>query len=130
MLIFFSIILIISILFFLLIFKRKYIFSAINKKKFKVIKESNNEKKTSTTFAKNSYLDYQESSNNYSKFQKRKLRGKMFKLSKGTPEEKLKALNIAEELADKSILPLLRRGLKDMNPEIVERSASLIRKFK
>ena len=39
-------------------------------------------------------------------------------------------LKIAEKLADKSILPILRRGLKDPSLEIVERSAKLIRKFK
>ena len=45
-------------------------------------------------------------------------------------KDKLKALNLAKELADQSTLPILRRGLKDMNPEIVELSASLIEKFK
>ena len=43
---------------------------------------------------------------------------------------KFKALNIAKELADKSTLPILRRGLKEMDPEIIELSASLIEKFK
>ena len=54
----------------------------------------------------------------------------MLKFFQGNTEDKLKSLNIAKELADKSTLPILRRGLKDMNPEIVELSASLIRKFK
>ena len=43
---------------------------------------------------------------------------------------KLKALKIAEELADKSTLPILRKGLRDISPEVVEISALLIRKFK
>ena len=43
---------------------------------------------------------------------------------------KLKALKIAEELADKSTLPILRKGLRDISPEVVEISALLIRQFK
>ena len=43
---------------------------------------------------------------------------------------KLKALKIAEELADKSTLPILRKGLRDVSPEVIEISALLIRKFK
>ena len=54
----------------------------------------------------------------------------MNSLFKGSAEDKLKALNLAGELADNSTLPVLRRGLKDMDPEIVELSASFIRKFK
>ena len=54
----------------------------------------------------------------------------MNKLFKGSTEDKLKALNLAEELADKSTLPIIRSGLKDMNPAIVDLSASLIKKFK
>ena len=73
---------------------------------------------------------YQNSANKYSEFYKRKLREKMNNLFNGSSEDKLKALNLAAELADKSTLPILRRGLKDMNPEIVELSASLIGKFK
>ena len=78
--------------------------------------------------AKNNH--YQNSFNKYSEFYKRKLRGKMNKLFKGSAEDKLKALNLAEELADKSTLPIIRSGLKDMNPAIVDLSASLIKKFK
>ena len=76
------------------------------------------------------YNNYQNSSNKYSEFYKRTLREKMLKLSKGFTADKLQALKIAEELADKSTLPILRKGLKDMNLQIVERSADLIRKFK
>ena len=54
----------------------------------------------------------------------------MFSLFKGNTENKLKALKIAEELADNSTLPILRKGLRDINPEFVEISALLIRKFK
>ena len=82
------------------------------------------------TNKKKKYNHYQNSSNKYSEFDKRKLRGKMNNLFNGSAEDKLKALNLAEELADKTTLPILRRGLKDMDPEIVELSASLIGKFK
>ena len=54
----------------------------------------------------------------------------MFSLFQDNTENKLKALKIAEELGDKSILPILRKGLRDISPEVVEISALLIRKFK
>ena len=54
----------------------------------------------------------------------------MFSLFQGNTEDKLKALKIAEELCDKSTLSILRQGLRDMSPEVVELSALLIRKFK
>ena len=54
----------------------------------------------------------------------------MFSLFQVNKENKLKALKIAEEFADKSTLPILRKGLKDISPEVVEISALLIRKFK
>ena len=93
------------------------------------MKEIDNENNIITSSAKKNY-HYLNSSNKYSEFYKRKLRAKMNNLFKGSAEDKLKALNLAEELADKTTLPILRRGLKDMDPEIVELSASLIRKFK
>ena len=129
MLNFFSIVLIILILIFLLIFKRKYIFNAFNKKYLNVINDIDNKNKQFVSSAKYSH-NYKNNSYNYSEFSKRNLREKMFNLYKGTPEDKLKALKIAEELADKSTLPILRRSLKDVNSEIVELAAMLIRKFK
>ena len=54
----------------------------------------------------------------------------MFSLFQGNTEDKLKALKIAEELADKSTLSILRKGLRDTSPEVVKISALLIRKFK
>ena len=129
MLNFLSIVLIILIIFIFLIFKRKYIFNVFNKKKLYPIKEMDNENNIITSSSKK-YNHYQNSSNKYSEFYKRTLREKMLKLSKGVTADKLQALKIAEELADKSTLPILRKGLKDMNLQIVERSADLIRKFK
>ena len=54
----------------------------------------------------------------------------MFSLFQGNTEDKLKALEIAEELADKSTLPILRKGLRNISPDIVEISALLIGKIK
>ena len=54
----------------------------------------------------------------------------MNNLFNSSAEDKFKTLNIVKELAYKSILPILRRGLKEMDPEIKELSASLIEKFK
>ena len=54
----------------------------------------------------------------------------MFILFQGYTEDKFKALKITEELADKSTLPILRKGLRDVSPEVIEISAFLIRKFK
>ena len=73
---------------------------------------------------------FQNSSSNYSEFYKKAPRRKMLKLSKGNKEAKLKALKIAEELGDKSTLPILRKDLNDMNLQRVERSADLVRNFK
>jgi len=129
MLNFLAIVLIILILFFIVIFKRKYISNAFNKKKLYLRQEIHNKNhiiKPSLT----KHNHYQNSSNKYSEFYKRTLREKMLKLSKGSTADKLQSLKIAEELADKSTLPILRKGLKDMNLQIVERSADLIKKFK
>ena len=54
----------------------------------------------------------------------------MFTLFQENTEDKLKVLTIAEELSDKSTLPILRKGLRDISPKVIEISASLIRKFK
>ena len=78
---------------------------------------------------KNSYL-YNHEEKIYSVFYKNTQRNKMFSLFQGNTEDKLKALKIAEELADKSTIPILRKGLRDIAPEVVEISALLIRKFK
>ena len=128
MLNFFSIVLIILIIFFIVIFKRKYIFNAFNKKKLYPIKVICNENNIMSSSEKNNH--YLNGANKYSEFYKRKLREKMNSLFKGSAEDKLKALKLAEELSDKSTLPVLRCGLKDMDPEIVKLSAYLIRKFK
>ena len=68
--------------------------------------------------------------NNFSNSKKSILRKKMLELFQGSKEEKIKALKIAEFLSDKSTLPLLKLGLKDMDSDIVKVSANLIQKFK
>ncbi len=127
---FFSVLLIFFIIVFLVIFKRKYIFNAVNKKKLYQTNQIQNVNQSITPSAKINKFIYQNNSKSLSEFYKRALRKEMLKLYKGSTADKIKALNIAEELSDKSTLPILRKGLKDMNLNIVELSANLIRKFK
>ena len=126
MLNFFAILLIIFIGILLLVFKNKSLKKFINKSniysaKFKKINKFSSNK--------NSFL-YNQEEKKYSVFYKNSQRNKMFSLFKGNKEDKLKALKIAEELSDKSTLSILRKGLRDMSPKVVEISALLISKFK
>ena len=73
---------------------------------------------------------YNHEEKKFSVFYKNSQRNEMFSLFKGNTENKLKALKIAEDLADKSTLLILRKGLRAISPEVVEISALLIRKFK
>jgi len=126
MLNFFAIVLIIFIGILLLVFKERSFKKFINKRNLYSIKLNKNNKSSSN---KNSFL-YNHEEKKYSVFYKNSQRNKMFSLFQGNTENKLKALKIAEELADKSTLSILRKGLRDMSPEVVEISALLIRKFK
>ena len=123
---FFAIVLIIFIVILLLVFKKRSFKKFINKSNLYSIKLKKNNKLSSN---KNSFL-YNHEEKKYSVFYKNTQRNKMFNLFQGNTENKLKALKIAEELADKSTLPILRKGLRDISPEVVEISALLIRKFK
>ena len=123
---FFAIVLIIFIGILLLVFKKRSFKKLINKSNLYSIKLNQNNKFSSN---KNSFL-YNHEGKKYSVFYKNSQRNKMFSLFQGNTEDKLKALKIAEELADKSTLPILRKGLRDISPEVVEISALLIRKFK
>ena len=123
---FLAIVLIIFIGIFLLVFKKISLKKFINKSNLYSIKLNKNNKFSSN---KNSFL-YNHEVKKYSVFYKNSQRKKMFNLFQGDTENKLKALKIAEELADKSTLPILRKVLKDISPEVVEISAFLIRKFK
>ena len=123
---FFAIVLIIFIGILLLVLKKRSFKKLINKSNLYSVKLKKNNKFPSN---KNSFLYHQEEKK-YSLYYKNSQRNKMFSLFKGNREDKLKALKIAEELADKSTLSILRKGLRDMSPEVVEISALLIRKFK
>ena len=126
MLNFFAILLIIFIGILLLVFKKRSFKKLINKRNIYSIKLNKNNKFSSN---KNSFL-YNHEEKKYSVFYKNSQRNKMISLFQGDTENKLKALKIAEELADKSTLPILRKGLRDISPEVVEISALLIRQFK
>ena len=126
MLNFFTIVLIIFIGILLLFLKKRSFKKIINKSNLYSVKLNKNNKFSSN---KNSFL-YNHEEKKYSVFYKNSQRNKMFSLFHGNKENKLKALKIAEELADKSTLPILRKGLRDTSPMVVEISAFLIRKFK
>ena len=123
---FFAILLIIFIGILLLVLKKRSFKKFINKRNIYSIKLNKNNKFSSN---KNSFL-YNHEEKKYSVFDKNSQRNKMISLFQGNVENKLKALKIAEELADKSTLPILRKGLRDISPEVVEISALLIRQFK
>ena len=123
---FFAILLIIFLGILLLVFKKRSFKKLINKKNKYSIKLNKNNKFSSN---KNSFL-YNHEEKKYSVFYKNSQRDRMISLFQGNTENKLKALKIAEELADKSTLPILRKGLRDISPEVVEISALLIRKFR
>ena len=130
MLNFFAIVLIIFIVFFLFIFKRNKFKNALNVKNLYSTKFLNTQENNNRYKSKKNIITYQSEENIYSEFHKKSLRNRMFKLFQSNEEDKLKALKIAEQLGDKSTLPILRKGLKDPSLKIVERSAKLIRKFK
>ena len=123
---FFAILLIIFIGILILVFKKRSFKKFINKRDIYPIKLN---KKNKFSSNKNSFL-YNHEEQKYSEFYKNSKRTKMISLFQGNTENKLKALKIAEELSDKSTLPILRKGLRDISPEGVEISALLIRQFK
>ena len=115
MLNFFAIVLIIFIGILLIVLKKRSIKKLINKgnlfsAKFKKINKFSSNK--------NSFL-YIHEEKKHSVFYKNAQRNRMFSLFQGNTEDKLKALKIAEDLADKSTLPILRKGLRDISPEVV-----------
>ena len=126
MLNFFAIVIIIFIGILLLVLKKRSFKKLINKRNIYSIKLNKNNKFSSN---KNSVL-YNPEEKKYSVFYKNSQRNKMFSLFQGNTEDKLKALKIAEEFSDKSTLPILRKGLRDISPEVIQISALLIRKFK
>ena len=111
-------------------FKKRSFSKLINKGKLHSDKSKQNRKNNNKFLSYNKSFLYNHEAKKYSLFYKNSQRNKMFSLYKGNTEDKLKALKIAEELSDKSTLCILRQGLRDMSPEVVELSALLIRKFK
>ena len=130
MLNFFAFVLIIYIGILLLILKQRSFKKFINKGKLQSIKLKKHIKNNNQLLSNKKSILYNHEEKKYSLFYKNTQRNKMFSLFLGNTEDKLKSLKIAEELADKSTLPILRKGLKDISPEVVEISALLIRKFK
>ena len=130
MLNFFAIVLIIFIGILLLVFKKRSFKNLINKGKLDSIKLKKHRKNNNQFVSNKKSVLYKHEEKKHSVFYKNSQRNKMFSLFQGSTEDKLKALKIAEELADKSTLSILRIGLRDMSPEVVEISALLIRKFK
>ena len=126
-----SLILMISIIVFLIFYKKEYIFNKLKTNKnlsSPSIKDNGSSQlKEFKLNLNNSYLN---NINNFSNRKKSILRKEMLDLFKGSKEDKIKALKIAEFLSDKSILPILKIGLKDMDSDIVKVSAKLIQKFK
>ena len=127
---FFAIVLIIFIGILILFLKKRSFKKLLNSGKFHSIKLKKYRKSNNQFLSNKKRVLYNHEEKKYSVFYKNSQRNKMFSLFKGNIKDKLKALKIAEELADKSTLSILRKGLKDMSPEVVEISALLIRKFK
>ncbi len=103
---FFAILLIIFIGILLLVFKKRSFKKLINKSNLYSINFKHNKKFSSN---KNSFL-YNQEEKKYSVFYKNSQRKKMSNLFHGSTENKLKALKIAEELADKSTLPIFEKA--------------------
>ena len=130
MLNFFAIVLIIFIGLLILVLKKRSFRKLINKDKLHSVELKKNRKNNNKNLSNKKSFLYNHEAKKYSLFYKKSQRNKMFSLFQGNTEDKLKALKIAEELADKSTLSILRKGLRDMTPEVVKISALLIRKFK
>ena len=130
MLNFFAIVLIICIGLLILIFKKRKLKNVINIKNLYPKKFKRDRKNTIKFLSNKNSFSYIHEETKHSKFYKTSQRNNMYNLFRGDKEDKLKALKIAEELADKSTLPILRKGLRDISPEVIEFSAFLISKFK
>ena len=127
MLNFVSIILIAIILIFVLLFKRKSIIRKFRNRRNDLLIESQNvHDKTNSSInliSKNKYKNHSQIDQSFNKLN---LRKEMFTLFKGNKKDKIRSLQIAAELSDKSTLKLLKIGLKDMDSDIVKISAKLI----
>tara|TARA_Y100001968_G_C18949072_1_gene522325 strand:+ start:101 stop:580 length:480 start_codon:yes stop_codon:yes gene_type:complete len=99
---------------------------------------SNNQSQTSLvkeTRKKDNHLKVKQENTNVwtkpkTKKQKIILKSKLFKLIQAGPEERLYAVQIATKWGDSSVLPIIRRGLKDSDSNIVIAAAKGIDKYK
>ncbi len=66
----------------------------------------------------------------FSSVEKINLRKKLFSLIRLGPVERLKAVSIASDWGDPSILPILKTGLRDSDSQVVLIAAEGIQKFK
>ena len=123
-----SLFLIFCIITFLIFYKKEYIFNKFKTKKN--LLNTNFHKVKKPRLKRFKYSLNNSDLNDFSNLQKSTLRKEMLELFKGSKEEKIKALKIAEFLSDRSILPILKLGLKDMDSDIIKVSAKLIQKFK
>ena len=130
MLNFFAIIFIIFIGILFLVQKKRSFRKFINQVNLYSVKLNKNRKNNNKFLSNKNSFFYNHEEKKYSVFYKNSQRKKMISLFQGNTENKLKALKIAEELANKSTLPILRKGLRDISPEVIKISALLIRKFK
>ena len=126
----FAILLIIFIGILLLVLIKRNFSKLRNKCHSYSFKLKKNRKNNNKYLSNENNFIYDKEEKKYSISYKNSQRNKMFSLFQGNTEDKLKALTIAEEIADKSTLPILRKGLRDVSPEVVEISALLISKFK
>ena len=115
MLNFFAIVLIIFIVILLLVFNKRSFRKLIKKGKLHSDKLKKNRKNNNKFLSNKKSFLYNHEAKKFSLFYKNSQRNKIFSLFQGSTENKLKALKIAEELADKSTLPILRKGLRDIS---------------
>ena len=125
-----SIILILAILIFLYRYKGNLLINLFNKKKLKIHNSDFETQPKISPITLKKIFPITKDIKLYSHNERIFLKRKMETLFKGSKEDKLKALEIAKDLSDKSTLHILRIGLKDMDSDIVEISASLINNFK
>ncbi len=62
--------------------------------------------------------------------ERKNLKDHLRKLMSSNPEDRLKAITIAQEWGTTNVLPILRRGLKDSDSRVVVAAASAIEKYR
>tara|TARA_Y100001970_G_C14240975_1_gene864884 strand:+ start:716 stop:1111 length:396 start_codon:yes stop_codon:yes gene_type:complete len=122
------IVLLFAILIAILIIYKNYILKLKNKL-FKVIKST--PENNVNNFNKLNYkFDSKQLKIPLNKNEAINLKNLIFQLSNGSPEDRLKAVQMAKEWGHISTLPILRKGLKDTDSRIVQLAALAIQKYK